>query len=112
MSRRRLLTLAAVLIAAAVAAGIAVAGKDKDNKKNFEYAIALWGDLPYSDVQAQVGVPNLIADMNDSEIEFSVHDGDLKAGSATAIPSRRPRAPRRRRRRSTSTPRGSATSTH
>jgi hypothetical protein len=28
------------------------------------YAIGLWGDLPYSDLQAQVGVPNLIADMN------------------------------------------------
>ena len=52
MSRRRLLTLAAVLTAAAMA--------------------------------TQVGVPNLIADMNDSEIEFSVHDGDLNAGSATA----------------------------
>jgi len=84
MSRRRLLTLAAVLIAAAVAAGFAVAAKDKGNNKTFEYAIGLWGDLPYSDAQAQVGVPNLIADMNNSDIEFSVHDGDLKAGSATA----------------------------
>src|SRR5262249_21205276 len=40
-----------------------------------------WGDFPYSDTQAQTGVPNLIADMNSSDIEFSVHDGDLKAGN-------------------------------
>src|SRR5262249_41319942 len=43
-----------------------------------------WGDLPYSDVQAQRGVPNLIADMNNQDIAFSVHDGDLKAGNAIA----------------------------
>jgi hypothetical protein len=48
------------------------------------YTIGLWGDLPYSDIQAAVGVPNLINDMNDSDIEFSVHDGDLKAGSGVA----------------------------
>ena len=85
MARRKLLlAVLAVLVAGGITAGIAVAGKGDSNKKNFEYAIALWGDLPYSDVQAQAGVPNLIADMNDSEIEFSVHDGDLKAGSATA----------------------------
>jgi len=48
------------------------------------YTIGLWGDLPYSDIQATQGVPNLIADMNDSDIAFSVHDGDLKAGSGVA----------------------------
>jgi hypothetical protein len=74
----------AVLVAGAVTAGIAVAGKGNGNDKTFQYAIGLWGDLPYSDVQAQVGVPNLIADMNSADIQFSIHDGDLKAGSATA----------------------------
>jgi hypothetical protein len=64
-------------------AAFAVAGDGKKNDKSFEYAIGLWGDMPYSDAQAQVGVPNLIADMNDADIQFSVHDGDLKAGSAT-----------------------------
>ncbi len=47
------------------------------------YAIGLWGDLPYSDLQAMVGVPNLIADMNAQRLAFTVHDGDLKAGSGT-----------------------------
>lgn len=45
------------------------------------YSIGLWGDLPYSDVQAQVGVPNLIADMNAQKLAFTVHNGDLKAGN-------------------------------
>ena len=83
MSRRKLAFIVlGVLGAATFAAGIAVAGKDKGNDKNFEYAVGLWGDMPYSDAQAQTGVPNLIADMNDQDIEFSVHDGDLKAGNA------------------------------
>ena len=82
MFRRTLwLVLVAALMVAAVAAGIAVAEKDKGNDKNFEYAIALWGDLPYSAVQADPGVPNLIDDMNRSDIQFSVHDGNLKAGN-------------------------------
>jgi hypothetical protein len=47
------------------------------------YSIGLWGDLPYSTVQEQVGVPNLIADMNAQRLAFTVHDGDLKAGSGS-----------------------------
>ena len=53
-------------------------GQDEGNS----YAIGLWGDLPYNDVQALVGVPNLIADMNSQNLAFTVHDGDLKAGNA------------------------------
>jgi hypothetical protein len=48
-----------------------------------DHEIGLWGDLPYSDLQAQVGVPNLIADMNTYKLAFTVHDGDLKAGNGT-----------------------------
>ena len=61
------------------------ADRDTDNghEKSEPYAIGLWGDLPYSDVQALVGVPNLIADMNRQDLAFTVHDGDLKAGSGT-----------------------------
>jgi hypothetical protein len=65
----------------AIMAGLAVAGNGRTNDKTFEYAIGLWGDLPYSGVQADPGVPNLIADMNASKLEFTVHDGDLKAGN-------------------------------
>ena len=85
MSRRKLaLAVLATVTVAATAVGMAVAGKGNGNNKTFEYAVGLWGDTPYSDVQAQTGVPNLIADLNSSDIAFSVHDGDLKAGNAIA----------------------------
>jgi hypothetical protein len=57
----------------------AIAGDD-DNS----YAIGLWGDLPYNDVQALTGVPNLIADMNSQRLAFTVQDGDLKGGNSIA----------------------------
>ena len=56
--------------------------KRNDNERE-KFAIGLWGDLPYSDVQALVGIPNLIADMNKQELAFTVQDGDLKAGNGT-----------------------------
>jgi hypothetical protein len=63
---------------------ISVADRSATNDKTFEYSVGLWGDLPYSAVQADVGVPNLIADMNGQELAFSVHDGDLKAGNGAS----------------------------
>lgn len=71
------------LLFALVLAGPAMADDDLDDDDG-RYAIGLWGDLPYSDLQAKVGVPNLIADMNSQRLKFTVHDGDLKAGNATA----------------------------
>jgi hypothetical protein len=90
--RSWILPVLAALVAAAVTAGIAAGGglngrdggDDGDGNGNgHTYAIGLWGDFPYSDVQAQVGVPNLIADMNRQNLEFTAHDGDLKAGNST-----------------------------
>jgi hypothetical protein len=71
--------LAVVMITGAFAVA-AIADDDEDDERG-SYAIALWGDLPYSPEQATVGVPNLIADMNAQRLKFSVHNGDLKAGS-------------------------------
>jgi hypothetical protein len=75
-------TLGACGAAMALATGAAGAELGQ-NGQTFTYTIGLWGDVPYSDVQATTGVPNLIADMNASDIVFSVNDGDLKAGSGT-----------------------------
>ncbi len=72
-----------ILASSALAAGTMVWADDGDrdgDRDRDSFAIGLWGDLPYNDVQAQVGVPNLIADMNSQELAFTVHDGDLKAG--------------------------------
>jgi hypothetical protein len=77
---------AAVCMAAAGDAQSGAAGggdRDAGEHGGRVYAIGLWGDLPYSDVQALVGVPNLIADMNRHDLAFSIHDGDLKAGNGT-----------------------------
>jgi hypothetical protein len=84
---RHLITLLAALCAAAVTSGLAIASRHKSTRSHraddgaSRYAIGLWGDLPYSDQQKTVGVPNLIADMNHQKLAFSVHDGDIKSGS-------------------------------
>ena len=75
-----LLTLA---VTASVAAADRPARDDRPGKgrPDRSYAIGLWGDMPYNDTQKTVGVPRLIADMNSQPLAFTVHDGDLKAGS-------------------------------
>ena len=79
---RTMLTQAlALLLVAAAGFGAAYAG-DEEQDEGDTYAIGLWGDMPYNDVQAQTGVPNLIADMNSQKLKFSVFDGDWKAGNA------------------------------
>ena len=72
--KKRTLFALALLIAAAGTTVWAASG----NRDPF--FVGLWGDLPYNDVQALVGVPNMITDMNSQPLAFTVHDGDLKAG--------------------------------
>jgi hypothetical protein len=84
---RRLLRCSAVALLVAIVSMPAFADGDRDrddgNRGSDPYLIGLWGDLPYSDLQAQVGIPNLIADMNRHDLAFTVHDGDLKGGNGT-----------------------------
>jgi len=79
MRRWRPVALATALVLA-VGAGVAVGSNGATNKKTFEYAVGLWGDLPYSTQQAE-RIPALIQDMNDAQLAFTVQDGDLKQGS-------------------------------
>src|SRR5262249_50309970 len=81
--QRILLTAVLLLTAVTTAWGQDDDRDDRGDRDERRFAIGLWGDLPYSDVQALTGVPNLIADMNRHELAFTVHDGDLKAGNAT-----------------------------
>ena len=81
----------ALIVLAMIAAGTSLSASrpnqdddQVDEHGRSSYAIGLWGDLPYSDVQAITGLPNLIADMNSQDLEFTAHDGDLKAGNGTA----------------------------
>jgi hypothetical protein len=79
--------IVASLLTAAITAGVAVADRGSGGERRdgdgegHAYSIGLWGDLPYNDAQKTVGVPNLISDMNGQRLAFTVHDGDLKAGS-------------------------------
>jgi hypothetical protein len=80
---RKALWLAVGLLAvAAVVTGVAVGDNGSSDNKTFEYTVGLWGDLPYSSTQ-EAALPTLIGDMNASDIQFSVHDGDLKQGSGS-----------------------------
>lgn len=84
---RHLLPILAALLAAAATTGAALASGGRGDAADGglgprPYAIGLWGDLPYNDVQKTVGVPNLVADMNAQRLAFTAHDGDLKSGSS------------------------------
>src|SRR6476646_10266651 len=75
--RKSLWITLAVVVCAAVAVGVAVGANGGRNDKTFEYAVGLWGDVPYSAAQEAVR-PNLLADMNNQDLAFTVNDGDLK----------------------------------
>lgn len=81
--RKMCLLVLTVPFLASSAINAATASKNEDEGENKPYAIGLWGDLPYSDLQATTGVSNLIADMNAQNLAFTAHNGDLKAGSST-----------------------------
>lgn len=76
-----LTTILAIAIATTAANGREDQDDDRDDRA---YAIGLWGDLPYSDVQVG-GVANLVKDMNAQPLAFTVHDGDLKQGNGLPI---------------------------
>ena len=75
----RLLTAGALITPFALAAVAAVAATPNANSKR-PTTIALWGDLPYSAVQA-AAIPALIDDINAANVTMVIDDGDLKAGS-------------------------------
>ena len=46
------------------------------------FAFGLWGDMPYARANDLPKIAPLIADMNASDIAFSMYDGDIKDGSS------------------------------
>jgi hypothetical protein len=68
--------------AVAVCVGIAQ-GSAADASLNAEgpqpYTVGLFGDMPYN-AQGKADYPFLLQDVNDAKVEFSIFDGDLKAG--------------------------------
>ncbi len=46
------------------------------------FSFGLWGDMPYAKANDLPKIAPLIADMNASDIAFSIYDGDIKDGSS------------------------------
>jgi hypothetical protein len=83
--RARTLTVLAVLalaVLAAVAVGVAEGAgpaSPGNGRGPQTYTIGLFGDMPYNAL-GKSQYPNLLADINNADVSFSVFDGDLKAG--------------------------------
>jgi hypothetical protein len=83
-------TFFAMIAAVIVAGGLVSAGQWQDQDQDGDgglnghrnFSFALWGDTPYSDAEKTGAIPALISDINDSNVRFSVFDGDIKSGSS------------------------------
>jgi len=82
--RPRLVVLAAAAVAVTATWVGVVRGHERDDRDDrgrepASYTIGLFGDMPYNAL-GRSQYPNLLADINASHVEFSIFDGDLKAG--------------------------------
>jgi hypothetical protein len=69
----------AAMALASVGVAMASAASAADVKR---FSFGLWGDMPYAKANDQPKIPPLIADINASDIAFSMYDGDIKDGSS------------------------------
>lgn len=69
------LTLGLTVCAAALTFGFAASAQEK-------FTMGLWGDMPYIKADDAPAIPALLADINASDIAFSIYDGDIKDGSS------------------------------
>jgi hypothetical protein len=49
---------------------------------NQTYSFGLWGDMPYSKAGDKPKLPAVLKSINQSDIAFSIYDGDIKDGSS------------------------------
>jgi hypothetical protein len=69
-------------LAALVALGLVGVLSTPALAQNRPFSLGLWGDMPYAKAGDQAKIPALIADMDASDIAFSLYDGDIKDGSS------------------------------
>jgi hypothetical protein len=69
------------LVAAAWGIGCALDPVERRGGKSGPFEFALIGDVPYNDLEATNSFPNLIGEINAARVAFTVHNGDIKAGS-------------------------------
>lgn len=58
------------------------AGATAASAQNKPFTMGLWGDMPYLRNGDAPKIPALIADINASDIAFSMYDGDIKDGGS------------------------------
>lgn len=46
------------------------------------FSFGLWGDMPYQKAGDEPKIPALLKSINQSDIDFSIYDGDIKDGSS------------------------------
>jgi hypothetical protein len=51
-------------------------------RSDASYTFGLWGDMPYKKAGDDTKLPAVIQSMNQSDIAFSIYDGDIKDGSS------------------------------
>ena len=75
----------AAFISRALVASIAVvlsACATSPSSNSTTYAFGLWGDMPYRKAGDDAKLPAVLQSINQSDIAFSVYDGDIKDGSS------------------------------
>lgn len=70
------------LTAIAVALALLSVGATAASAQNKPFTMGLWGDMPYIKSGDTPKIPAIIADINSSDIAFSMYDGDIKDGSS------------------------------
>ena len=82
MSTRFQALLGCLSLVATVAVVLTAALSTPAPAQSQAFSFGLWGDMPYAKAKDEPKIPALIADMNASDIAFSLYDGDIKDGSS------------------------------
>ena len=62
-------------------AGVSV-GPASANPVSGVFSFGLWGDMPYKKASDDAKLPAVLQSINQSDIAFSIYDGDIKDGSS------------------------------
>jgi len=69
------------LLLLGIAAGVSV-GPASANPGSGAFSFGLWGDMPYKKAGDDAKLPAVLQSINQSDIAFSIYDGDIKDGSS------------------------------
>jgi len=82
MFLRSLVSVAVVLSLIACAATAPVAESSMSSAVHPGFSFGLWGDMPYKKAGDDPKLPAVLESINQSDIAFSLYDGDIKDGSS------------------------------